>query len=208
MDSNSFLSSTQKGFRHRISGCIEHHALLQQALDRLQKSAGGKTEMVMIMTDLSNAFGTVRHSLIDFALRFYHFPPSLISLIAEMYKNLKIRFDINQETDTVDFEIGVFQGDVASPIIFLCVINLFTQLLNSEKYNSTGALILGKTRLTNFAFADDLNLLACSIKQAKTLLDAFRIFIEWSRCLVAALKNSEQLHTRKEKIVLLPSTLN
>jgi hypothetical protein len=125
----NYLSSTQKGFLPSVSGCIEHLALLRHATEKIQSTTGGKAEMILVMTDLSNAFGTVRHSLIDFILNYYHFPHYLVNIINEMYKNLTIRFTVKNETDSVNFQIGVFQGDVASPILFLCVINLFTDYL-------------------------------------------------------------------------------
>jgi hypothetical protein len=199
MQNNNFLADTQKGFLPKVSGCLEHHALLQQAIDRVKSASAGKTELVLILTDLSNAFGTVRHSLIKFALEFYNFPTEIINLISSIYNDLKIRFEINGKVDFVNFDIGVFQGDVASPILFLCVMNICTQYLNSTKFKEAGALIVGNERKTNFSFADDTTLIGKSIKGGEYLLEGFKEFIDWTECFKAAAEKFAGLCFRKSR---------
>ena len=60
----------QKGFLPGVAGCVEHSSLTTSAL-RDAKQAG--KSICMSWVDLKNAFGSVRHSLIQFALT--HSPP-------------------------------------------------------------------------------------------------------------------------------------
>jgi hypothetical protein len=47
-----------------------------------------------------------------------------------MYKDLSISLTVNGESQTIPQNIGVFQGDPLSPILFNIVINLVLEPLN------------------------------------------------------------------------------
>ncbi|KAL0218067.1 hypothetical protein RCL1_008915 [Eukaryota sp. TZLM3-RCL] len=154
----------------------------------LQKvSANNKTELVMVMTDLSNAFGSVRHSLIIFALDYYGFDKAFIDMVTNMYNGLRFSVRLPARSLVVDQQIGVFQGDVLSPALFSIFVNLILEPLGTKSMTSKfGALIHGTSRTTSIAFADDINLLVKSTEAAQTLLNVFCQSLFWSKCLSAA----------------------
>jgi hypothetical protein len=65
MSKNKLLSPTQKGFQNNVSGCVEHQFLLPKLIVNARKNS--KQELVVVLTDLADAFGLIRHSLIHFA---------------------------------------------------------------------------------------------------------------------------------------------
>lgn len=70
--SNSYMSTrVQKGFLPKVAGCVEHSSLTLSAL-RDAKRAG--TGICVSWIDLKNAFGSVRHSLLQFALNHFNLP--------------------------------------------------------------------------------------------------------------------------------------
>ena len=77
MTKNSFFDlRLQKGFLPGVSGCIEHTSLISEAL---RDARSHQRSICVSCLDLRNAFGRVRHSLIQFALRHYGPPPPVIS---------------------------------------------------------------------------------------------------------------------------------
>ena len=73
MLSNNYLDrSIQKAFMPKTPGCIEHHLKLATVLnDARQKHKS----LAVCWIDLANAYGSVHHSLISYALQHYHAPP-------------------------------------------------------------------------------------------------------------------------------------
>lgn len=175
MNQNNLLDEQQKGFINKKNGCLEHIALLNQAT-KIAKS-NGRTEVILIMTDFANAFGTVRHSLIDFALNHYKFPQKIKNLIRDIYKGLKLHIQVEKDKTTVPYDIGVFQGCSLSPTLFLITINLVLTIISNKKIVAEhGATIIRKklpngvrtsVKSTGFSFADDGNILAKNSDQQK-----------------------------------------
>ena len=73
---------TQKGFLFGLPGCLEHSFTLYEAL---RNAKDKKRQMVVAWIDLANAYGSVRHNLIQFALSWYHVPESIQHLIFNYY---------------------------------------------------------------------------------------------------------------------------
>ena len=68
---NEFVSPrVQKGSMRKVAGCWEHTAMVWSALKDARKN---KKDVAAIWLDLANAYGSVPHKLIVFALRRAHF---------------------------------------------------------------------------------------------------------------------------------------
>lgn len=79
MVKNRFIKSNiQKGFLFGVPGCVEHAFTLVEALRNAKME---KRAIVVSWIDLANAYGSVRHNLIQFALNWYHVPIHIQSLI-------------------------------------------------------------------------------------------------------------------------------
>ena len=105
---NNFLSTqTQKGFLPKIPGCLEH-LFLTTAL----KDAKCAVPPSVTWINLKNAFGLVRHSLIQFSLDHHHniIPTAFKQIIYNNYYNTLIARVITKTFASKPFHysIGVF----------------------------------------------------------------------------------------------------
>ena len=135
--------------------------------------------------DLANAYGSVPHNLIQFALSWYHIPLFLQELIFNYYELLKATVTTKAWTTAFFcFAIGVFQGCPLSAILFDVVFNLLVDFLSTLKHLG---YILKATRISSFttAFADDLNITTRSPKGNQTVLDLTDTWLSWTRTMRA-----------------------
>ena len=87
-------------------------------------------QIVVSCIDLANAYGSVRHNLIQFALDWYHVPKRIQTLIFNYYEKLMAKVVTKEwSSDFFLFDIGLFQGCVLSTILFLCVFQLLLDFL-------------------------------------------------------------------------------
>ena len=124
----------QKGFLPGVAGCLEHSALLSETLR-------DRRAICVSWLDLRNAFGSVRHSLIQFALRHYGLPPHFQRLVFDYYERLFAIVDVPGEFQSKPFHfaIGVFQGCTLSPLLFNIVIQLLLDILEKPDLQSSAA---------------------------------------------------------------------
>ena len=65
MAENKFISQVQKGFKAETPGCLEHSFAMFEALLDAKRN---RKQIVVAWLDLCNAYGSVRHNLVQFAL--------------------------------------------------------------------------------------------------------------------------------------------
>ena len=121
---NSFFDQRrQKGFLPGVAGCLEHSALLA---DAILDARSHQRAICISWLDLRTAFGSVRHSPILFVLRHFGFPEHFIHLIHSYYDHLSAIVDIPGlfTTRSFHFALGVFQGCTLSPILFNIIIHV------------------------------------------------------------------------------------
>ena len=180
----------QKGFVPRIPGCIEHSATLYEAL---RDARGNKKKIICVWLDLANAFGSVRHNLILFALRWYHVPTWVIRLIFLYYDSLFAKVVTpNWATSFFPFEIGVFQGCTISPILFDLVYQLCIDFVDqyriypyvfSQSFDSKRKF--GLIELSQLVYADDHTLINRTLRGAQSNLDSVYKWLCWTKCMEA-----------------------
>jgi hypothetical protein len=117
MTANNYIDrSRQKGFMRGIAGCLEHSFVLSEALNNAKKNY---RSICVSWIDLANAYGSVRHNLIQFALHWYHIPEQICQLIFNYYDHLCACIVTEKwQTEPINFCIGLFQGCTASTILF------------------------------------------------------------------------------------------
>jgi len=178
MASNNYISKVQKGFKANTPGCLEHSFAMFEAL---RDAKLNQRQVVVAWLDLCNAYGSVHHNLIQFALEWYHVPSSLRSLIFDYYN--KIRAHIRTKSWTSDvffFDKGLFQGCVLSCILFNCVFQLILDMisplgaLNGYKFKDKAIV------LHDQAFADDLSVIASSPAKAQETITAVEEGVAWA----------------------------
>ena len=104
MIKNSYISrEVQKGFLTGVAGCLEHVFSLLEAL----KEAKEHTRQIIITwLDLANAYGSVRHNLIQFALNWYHVPVAIQQMIFDYYEKM-CAFVMTKEWSTGFFLLDI-----------------------------------------------------------------------------------------------------
>ena len=124
----------------------------------LQDAKRNGKPIVTTWLDLQNAYGTVPHNLIQFALEWYHVPEHIRKIIFNYYDELFIRVKTEDwTTDWIKCCTGVFQGCPLSCILFLAVFNLCLDLLDQSShlgYRMSSSDLTSSAK----AYADDLTL--------------------------------------------------
>lgn len=82
---NNYLSHVQKGFKANTPGCLEHSFSMFEALLEAKSS---QKQIVVSWLDLKNAYGSVRHNLIQFALNWFHVPKLIRELVFDYYEKI------------------------------------------------------------------------------------------------------------------------
>jgi len=181
---NNYISrDIQKGFLAGMPGCIEHTFTLLEALRDAKES---HRQIVITWLDLANAYGSIRHNLIQFALNWFHVPKLIQELIFDYYEKLcAMIFTNNWSTGFFLFDIGLFQGCVLSTILFDCVFQLLLDFLQPKKclgyeFKSTPAV-----KTFNKAYADDLTLITTNSNDMQTAVNETNIWLKWSQTMKA-----------------------
>ena len=181
---NSFFDMRlQKGFLPDVSGCLEHSSLLSEAL---RDARAHQRSICISWLDLRNAFGSVRHSLILYALQYYGFPDHFIQLIRNYYEHLSVVVSNPGHfcSKSMHFALGVFQGCTLSPVLFNIVLQL---ALDSIERKQCGYQFSSDpdTVLQSSAYADDIQLVTSMAEQNQCLLNCFDSFLLWSQTMSA-----------------------
>ena len=173
----------QKGFLSGIAGCVEHSFMLFEALKEAKEET---RQIVVTWIDLANAYGSVRHNLIRFALDWYHVPKRVQALIFNYYEKLMAKVVTKEwTTGFFLFDIGLFQGCVLSTILFLCVFQLLLDCLKplqkkyGYKFKSIDVQSLAE------AYADDLALTTKNTAGNQITCDATTDWLKWTGTMAA-----------------------
>ena len=178
MINNHYLdSSIQKAFMPTTPGCVEHHLKLAAILAEAKKK---HKSLAVCWLDLANAYGSVHHSLIQFTLKHYHAPPQFCQVLEALYSELSAQvITTDWATPLIPLQIGVYQGDPLSVVIFNTVMNTLVDTLQTRL--DLGYTISGSTHQINLLqYADDTCLLANSPASCQYLLNIVDEWLQWS----------------------------
>ncbi|CAM9693191.1 unnamed protein product, partial [Heterosigma akashiwo] len=162
-----------------VAGCLEHAAKMLAAMKDAKENM---RSMCVSFLDLAGAYPSVAHSLVQFALRWYHFPDWLSKLLFNYYECLCARVVTAEwESDLFTFLIGVFQGCTASVVIFLVV---FQVLLDYHAFKAFALVYRFKQDpellLRDPAFADDVALVSATAAENQLSIDIFQEILDWT----------------------------
>lgn len=131
MMTNGYINrDIQKAFMPGTPGCTEHHCKLAAILTEARRK---HKSLAVCWLDLANAYGSVHHSLIQFAVQHYHAPPQFQRLLQSLYSGLAGRvLTEDWATPTIPLAVGVYQGDPLSVVIFNTVINTLVDTLQTR----------------------------------------------------------------------------
>ena len=179
MIANGYLNTTvQKAFVDGVSGCTEHHIKLLSVIEEARQK---HKSLAVCWLDLANAFGSVHHQLIRFSLEHYHAPARMVAAVSDLYQGLVgvVRTE-EWSTKPLPIEVGVFQGDPLSVIIFNTVMNTLVDTI-TQSHHHLGYSLSGANHSCNLLqFADDTSLLGKGPAACQALLDSTAQWLEWS----------------------------
>ena len=143
-------------------------------------------QIVVTWIDLANAYGSVRHNLIQFALNWYGVPRMIQELIFDYYEKVMATvITKNWSTGFFLFDIGLFQGCVLSSILFDCVFQLlldFLQPINKMGYQYK--MVVDIQRLSR-AYADDLSLITKNARGNQIACNRTDEWLKWTKTMKA-----------------------
>ena len=92
---NGYINTKiQKGFIEEVAGCIEHSEVAHEAM---LDAHANKKNLCISWIDLANAYGSVRHSMILFALDWYHVPDRFAQTVFTYYEGLMASVIVGNE---------------------------------------------------------------------------------------------------------------
>ncbi len=144
--------------------------------DLIQQSRKEEADLAVVWLDLANAYGSVPHVAIMFALSFFWIPEhvsSIIKLYLDVYEISFLTRDYKSES--IPLEKGVAAGDTISPLLFIMVkaAKVVGEAVTCPKVNEA----LPPIR----AFMDDLTCMQQSYEAMVRLLGRLEELIHWVR---------------------------
>ena len=163
-------TSIQKAGVSGCSGCNEHTNMLW---DRIKTAKNNKTKLHVIWLDLENAYGSVRHQILEKSVEFFWIPEDIKNLISTYFKHTNVRFSNNiYPTNREKLNIGIMMGCVISPLLFVLVREM---ILSSADVNTNQ--ISGPSMK---AFKDGVTLMAESRSQIQELVTRLQELFKWA----------------------------
>ncbi len=101
-------TSVQKAGIPGSPGCLEHASIIWHTI---QESKRLRENLSVVWLDLANAYGSVPHALIQFAIEFLWVPEKVRNYIMQYYSNFQMRFTTTQYTTSwQSLEVGIPMG--------------------------------------------------------------------------------------------------
>ena len=177
INSNKFINkSVQKGCMEKVSGCWKHISMVWAAL---KETKSKNLSLATIWLAIANAYGSVPHKLIIFALFRYGVSPKWIHLIETYYSGIFTKsFSQEAPSSWHRHQRRNFAGCTLSIILFLAGMNI---ILEYSFISTTPQFHLNNISLPPMrAFMDDLNIMSSTVCGAKTLLSCCGIALKWA----------------------------
>ena len=197
----------QKGGVPGVSGCIEHTAILSQLITEAKKH---KKNLVATWLDICNAYGSIKHKLIQIALKRAHLPAEVQELVSNYYDRVEIRFSTEKFiTSWQRVERGIITGCTLSVILFALSM---TMLLSSTKKETRGPITeSGQIQENSRLYMDDVSTTTGTVVQTHHLLKEIARFFDWARLavkpskcrvmvIVAGVVKNTQIHWKEHEI--------
>jgi hypothetical protein len=85
-----------------------------------------------MFVDLVKAYDTVNHKMLIEILQQYGAPEKFTNVIERNYSDLKVKLQIGSEKQEIPQTVGVRRGDPLSPVLFLFIISVVSEVLKTE----------------------------------------------------------------------------
>ena len=183
--------SIQKGCMAKVPGCWEHMSVVW---NELKSAENLKSDIAAVWLDVANAYGSIPHQLILFALRRYGVSESIINLIQSYYSGLWSKsFSQTAPSSWHQHLKGIFTGCTISIILFLSGINVVIEFICADILQSVSGPPVK-------AFMDDIFLKADSVSNLQVLLNRASIVLNWAHMFLKTSK-SRSLVIKDGKVI-------
>ena len=193
MIGNGYMDTRiQKAFIAGVPGCTEHQSKLATIIQEARKK---HRSLTVCWLDLANAYGSVHHQLIHFALKHYHAPSKLTNTVASLYSGLNAIITADSwSTPVVPLQTGVYQGDPLSVVIFNTVMCTLIEALKPLQH--LGYTLSQSNHTVNLLqYADDTCLVSDGPASCQELLHSVEKWLQWT-CMRAKVPKCHSLGIR------------
>lgn len=193
LDKNNILSDDQHGFRANHS-C---ESALHEIITEINKIKSKRLIGLLLFIDFKKAFDTIDSQILLIKLKKYGFSKSALNLIKSYFDNRVQTVKIDENTsDPLEIKLGVPQGSVLGPLLFLIFINDIVNYLKDfivKLFADDTTILQTDTNLecllTNFNQ---------SIKRLVIWCKYNRIDVNWSKTKIMFVSNQKNLNLPKQ----------
>lgn len=113
---NLIDTAVQKAGIPGFSGCLEHTSMIWHQIQSAKREG---RDLHVLFLDLTNAFGSVPHSLIWTAFNFFHIPNTITNLVRNYFQDLQFCIQPTEYTTSWQYlEVGIMAECTISPLAF------------------------------------------------------------------------------------------
>lgn len=191
--SNGYIdTSCQKAGVPGFPGCVEHSAVIWEQIQRAKRERG---DLHVVWLDLANAYGSVPHQLIEYALDFFYIPVCIRALVAKYFEDIKMCCTHQDFTTSwQQLEVGIAMGCSISPILFVAA---FEVILMGARVMVGGMKLPSGQRLPPVrGYMDDITTILQTAACTTRLLKRIDELVGWARMKIKPAK-SRSLSLRK-----------
>ena len=156
----------QAGFRKKHS--TEEHLLTVVLLQ--EKCEEWHKPLWMAAIDFKKAFDSVSHRSLWAALLAQQVPEEYVTLLQKLYRDQSGTVKTDRTSRSFPIRRGTKQGDPLSPVLFNAVLEHAMAPIKAKWIAKGMGVEIGPDIMTNLRFADDVLLLASSLKDLKEML--------------------------------------
>lgn len=170
-------TSVQKGGVPGFSGCLEHTSAISQII---KEAKSNNSTLSVVWLDLTKAYPSVPHQLIQKSLAQYQVPSEVTKLVMSHMDSLRMRFTVGDTTTKWQrLEKGIMAGCTISVVLFVAAMNL---LLKAAGMQCRGPKANDDTRHPSCrAFMDDVTVMTPSMQGTRWILSSLEKMATWSR---------------------------
>lgn len=148
--------------------------------DLIETAKREKSDLHVVWLDLENAYGSVPHKLITFALELFHIPTCIQSLVSNYFSSFQVCYTTQEASSNWhQLETGIAMGCSISPILFTAA---FEVILIGGRQMVRGVRSQSGQRLPALrSYMDNITSLLQTATCTARLLKRFEELLGWAR---------------------------